>query len=193
MVFRGRGLTSGGQEHESVFSAAVHKIWTRKCYIESFPLFSSRGKIRCTVVFWLCLPSGSTCSILIDIRKSSVCTYTCTCIGFMLYVKKCDLCELTWINVMWYCLSLWAHVNQCHVILFELVSSCDVMWYCLSSCDVMCVVILFELMWCRVSCDIVWAHVMSCDVVILFELMWCHVISCGVVSSWYRVITWFMC
>ena len=59
MVFRGRGFTSGGQEHESVFSAVVHKIQTRKYYIESFPfvlnnkrrLFSSRGEIRCTVVF----------------------------------------------------------------------------------------------------------------------------------------------
>ena len=183
MVFRGRSFTSGGQEHESVFSAVVHKIQTRKCYIESFPLFSSRGKIRCTVVFWLCLPSGSTCSMLIDIHKSSVCIYTCTCIGFM--------------SKVWF---MWAHVNRCHAILFELVSSCDVMWYCLSlwahvmSCDI---VWARELMWCHVilselvsSCDVMWYHVILFELVwchvILFELMWCHVISCDVM--WARDI-----
>ena len=34
----GRGFTSGGQELECVFSAVVHKIQPRKCYIEFLPL-----------------------------------------------------------------------------------------------------------------------------------------------------------
>ena len=38
MVFMGRGLTSGGQELGSVFSAAVCKIQASKRYIKSLPL-----------------------------------------------------------------------------------------------------------------------------------------------------------
>ena len=38
MVFMGRGFTSGGQESGSVFSAAVCKIQSSKCYIKSLPL-----------------------------------------------------------------------------------------------------------------------------------------------------------
>ena len=38
MVFMGRGLTSGGQESGSVFSAAVCKIQASKRYIKSLPL-----------------------------------------------------------------------------------------------------------------------------------------------------------
>ena len=38
MVFMGHGLTSGGQESGSVFSAAVHKRQASKRYIESLPL-----------------------------------------------------------------------------------------------------------------------------------------------------------
>ena len=38
MVFMGRGLTFGGQELRSVFSAAVCEIQASKCYIKSSPL-----------------------------------------------------------------------------------------------------------------------------------------------------------
>ena len=38
MVFMGHGLTSGGQELGSVFSAAVRKIQASKRYIKFLPL-----------------------------------------------------------------------------------------------------------------------------------------------------------
>ena len=37
MVFMGCGFTSGGQESESVFNAAVCKIQARKHYVEFLP------------------------------------------------------------------------------------------------------------------------------------------------------------
>ena len=38
MIFMGRGLTSGGQESGSVFSASVCKIQASKRYIKSLPI-----------------------------------------------------------------------------------------------------------------------------------------------------------
>ena len=49
MVFMGCSFTSGGQESESVFSAAVCKIQASKCCVEPLQLVLKDKRSSCTV------------------------------------------------------------------------------------------------------------------------------------------------
>ena len=74
MVFMGRGFPSGVQELGSVLSAALYKIRTSECYVESLPLvvkdkrscfgLHSEG-LAVQLHLIACLPSGSRMLIII--------------------------------------------------------------------------------------------------------------------------------
>ena len=91
-------------------------------------------------------------------------------------VTPCDVvsCDIMWHSVVSWRHVMWYHVTSCDIVWYH-VMPCDIVWYHVTSCDsvVSCDAMWRGIMWHSVvSCDIMWHHV-----------TWYHVISCDIVVS----------